>query len=280
MVGKWLALPLLLALAAPAPAQRASAPAAPQRAPVTSADAAGNRVIAFSPVPPPRSNRERDPFALHCTADRRWCARLREDEGGSNWWLELSEGEAPPRRFDVAGVHDEDSAFEIWPRLVIEAGGAVMVGIERTRSTGYSGGGAAATRLVLVRAEPGGGALRQVLEVPFLAIKEIRACFGPRDMRRRRNACSDRYDFAGSLTLDPATRAGRPRFLFAARARTWPSRRVLASDSTTQPALQPSDVRWADDPRCTYRRALAFDPAEAAYLPNRPLPDCADYLDL
>jgi hypothetical protein len=269
------AIYLLMLLIAAAPPRRTAPP---------NADAAGNRIVAFAPVTPPRLADDPDPFALHCTADRtadrRWCARLREDEGGSNWWLELSQGSAPARRFDVAGVHDEESAFAIWPQIVIEAGGAVMVGVEARRTTGYSGGGASATGLVLVRAEPGGGALRQVLDVPLRAMKEIRACFGPRDMRRRRNACSDLYEFAGTLTLDPATRAGRPHFLFSARARTWPGRRTLGSDSTTAPPLRRSDIRWAVDPVCTYRRRLAFDSGEGRYLPDRPLPDCADYLDI
>ena len=98
-------------------------------------------------------------------------------------------------------------------------------------------------------------------------------------MRRRRNACSDQYEFAGTLTLDPATRAGRPHFLFSARARTYPGRRALDSDSTTAPPLRPSDLHWAVDPACTYRRSLAPGAGDAGYTPDRPLPDCADYFD-
>jgi hypothetical protein len=100
-----------------------------------------------------------------------------------------------------------------------------------------------------------------------------------RAVRGRRGACSDRYEFAARLTLDPATRAGRPRFLFAARARTYPGRRVLAEDSTTAPPLRPSDLVWAADPACSYRRRIALDSAGADYVPDEPLPDCSDYLD-
>jgi hypothetical protein len=257
----------------------ALAAAALPRAPAPGADAAGNRMAAFAPVTPPASaDGIPDPFARRCTADRRWCAWLRADEGGI-WQLELAAGAVPVRQIEIAGPHDEESEFAIWPRIVIEAGGEVLVGIERTRSTGYSGGGARATGLVLVRAEPGAGPLRQVLEVPLRAMKEIRACFGPRDMRRRRDACSDRYELAGTLTLDPATNAGRPHFLFAARARTWPGRITADSDSTTARPLRRADLRWAVDPACTYRRRIAFDPGEGAYLPDRPLPACASYLD-
>ena len=145
--------------------------------------------------------------------------------------------------------------------------------------TGYSGGGASATGRVLARAEPGGGARRQVLSLPLRAMKDIRACFGPRDMRHRRNARSDQYEYAAMLTLDPATRAGRPRFLYAARARTYPGHVSASSDSTTARPLRASDLRWWIDPVCTYRRRVAFDPRENAYFPDRPIPDCPDYLD-
>ena len=255
------------------------AAAGPARQAPPSIDAAGNRMTPFPLAAPAASTGgSADPAALRCSADRRWCARLRGDESGT-WRLELSEDRGPARRLDVAGEHDEDSEFAIWPWLVREAGGAVLVGVELTRRTGYSGGGASATRLVLVRAEPGTAPLRAVLDVPLQAQKDIRACFGARDMRRRRGACSDQYEFAGTLSLDPATRTGRPAFLLAARARTYPGRRSLDSDSTTAPPLRAADLRWTVDPGCTYRRRLAFDPGAGRYLPDRPLPACTDYLD-
>jgi hypothetical protein len=265
-------LPLLLLAAAAAPAPHAPPPA--------QADAAGNRMAAFSEIASlPADDGPAGSTLRNCTTDGRWCARLHEDEAGANWWLELSEGAAAARRFVVAGVHDEESAFAVWPHIVIEDGGAVLVGVEATKATGYSGGGASATRLIMVRAKPGAGALRQVLDLPLRASKDIRACFGPRDMRRRRGACSDQYEFFSALTLDPTTRAGRPRFVYVTRARTYPGRRTLGEDSTAAPPLRPADVRWAADPVCSYRRAIAFDLAQLRYMPNRPLPACADYLD-
>jgi hypothetical protein len=103
-----------------------------------------------------------------------------EDEGGSTWWLELSEDAAPARRFDIAGQNDEDSAFAIWPRMHV---------------------------------------------------------------------------------------------------RTWPGRLAPDSDSTTDPPLRRSDLRWAIDRACTYRRRIAFDLRQSLYLPDSPLPACADYFD-
>jgi hypothetical protein len=154
-----------------------------------------------------------------------------------------------------------------------------VVGVERTSSTSYSGGGASATRLLLVRAGPGGGPLRLVLDMPLRGGKDIRACFGPRDRRNRRGACSDQYEFAATLAIDPATRAGPPHFLLSTSARTFPGRRTTDSDSTTAPPLRPSDLHWATDPVCSYRRRIAFDAGEGRYLPDRALPACADYLD-
>lgn len=256
-----------LALAAAAPPTQAP--------PTASADAAGNRMVRFAAPP---AHGALDPYPRHCTADRSWCARLYPDEAGHRR-LELYQGAAPPRFLDLAPEADEESGLAIWPALVIEANGAVLVGVERTRTTGYSGGGASATALVLVRAEPGGGAPRPVLEVPLRGSKDIRACFGARDTRHRRGACSDQYDLAAALTLDPATRAGRPRFFYASQARTYPGRRTQESDSTTEPPLRASDLRWWTDPVCTFQRGFAFDAAAGRYLPERPLPACADYLD-
>lgn len=262
------ALPLLIALIAAAP-HRAAAPAA--------ADGAGNRMVAFTAVTPTRAGEAPDPFVRHCTADRRWCARLQLVEGGSAWLIELTPRGGAQMDFELTGVSDEQASFEIWPHIVIEASGAVLIGAEARQSTGYAGGGASESHLVLVRAAPGGGAMRQVLNVPIGAAKDIRACFDEDDRRSRRGACSDQYEYSGRLTLDPATRAGRPQFLFAVQARTYPGRRTIDSDSTTAPPLRRSDLRWAIDPGCTFRRRFAFDARTNVYAPDRALPPCADY---
>lgn len=264
-----LALPLLLSLVAAAP-HRPAAPAT---------DGGGNRMAAFAAVTPPRAGEAPDPFVRHCTTDRRWCARLRLAEGASAWLIELTPRGGAQRDLELTGVSDEQAAFAIWPHIVIEADGAVLIGAERTRSTSYSGGGASATQLVLVRAAPDGGALRQVLDVPWSAGKDIRACFSARDTRNRRGACSDQYEFTATLTIDPATRAGRPHFLYATTARTYPGRRALDWDSTTAPPLRRTDLRWATDPACSYRRRIAPDARSGVYAPDRPLPACDDFLD-
>jgi len=263
------ALPLLLSLVAAAP-HRPAAPAA-------AADGAGNRMAAFPPMSLPRPGDRPDPFVMHCSAEH-WCARMAQDQTGRGWSIGVGHGAGMPMRADIE-EGDEESEFAIWPHIVIEAGGAVLVGVEARRSTGYAGGGASGTRLILYRAEAGGGALHPVLDLPIGAAKDIRACFDSADRRHRLGACSDQYEFDGMLTLDPATRTGRPHFIYAARARTYPGRRSTDSDSTTAPPLRRSDLRWWTDPGCTYSRRFAFDPRENGYVPDRPLPACTDYLD-
>ncbi|HYI64927.1 MAG TPA: hypothetical protein VEW71_08590 [Allosphingosinicella sp.] len=261
-----LALTLLIGAAEPA----RPAPAA--------ADGAGNRMVPFpavAPVPPEDSNRS----ARHCTSDRALCAVLRRDGEEAPWRLELSGRAGPARGFALPDQPGEREQLALWPHLVREAGGAVLIGIERTQRAWMSGGGGHAVRLRLARAQTGAAALESVLDAPIEGGAMIRACFAESDQRTRAGACHDEYELAGSLRLDPATREGRPRFLLTARARTFPGRRSRLEDSQESRRLRRSDLFWWNDPVCTYRRTFAFDAATARYAPDRALPDCGEYLD-
>jgi hypothetical protein len=238
------------------------------------ADGAGNRMLAFPATGPELEDTE-DRSRRHCAAGRTWCAELRRGEGG--WRLELAEGAGRPRAIALDG-DAESETFALWPHLVREASGAVLVGVERTYRTGFSGGGARRTALVLIRAEPGAAPLVPILETPFSGSAMIRACFAQADEGARAGACHDEYALAGTVRLDPETAAGRPRFILTAAARTYPGRRSRLEEAP--PArLQRSDLVWANDPACTYRRLLAFDPATGRYRPDSPLPDCPNYFD-
>ena len=243
------------------------------------ADGAGNWSLPFEPVPPARPNGG-NRSQRHCTAGRAWCAELsREGESGA-WGLDIFEGRAAPaRRLVLSGQEAGDTSFGFWNRVTREAGGAVLIAVQRTRRTGFSGGGASATSILLVRAEPGAASAAEVLDVPLRGGAMIRACFGPRDSRARAGACHDEYELSGNFLLDLETRAGRPRFILTASARTYPGRVSRSEDSTTAPRLRRSDLVWGADPACTYRRTLAFDPAAARYVPDAPLPACGDYFD-
>lgn len=247
----------------------------------TYADRAGNRIEALAIVP---DSAEENRSALACGRDGR-CALLRSDGANRQWRLHLFESRpgldaVAARPLAVPGSAGEDERLAVWPHLVREAGGALLIGILRTRSTGYSGGGASATRLTLMRLDPRATALAPVLDTPLAGSAMIRACFGPRDERNRAGACHDEYELAGNLTLDAASPAGRPRFLLTTRARTYPGRLDRNEDSSTRRPLSRRALVWATDPRCTYTRIFAFDAAEGRYRPDSALPDCAQYLDL
>ena len=204
-------------------------------APAVEADRAGNHLVPFAAVG------EAGADARHCTPDRRWCARLRAGGDNGGWTLEVTgPGAAPARTLDQPA--DEDASdFAIRDHAVEQADGALLIGIEWRRSAGYSGGGASATTMRLVRVEPSGDPA-PMLEVPIAASKDIRACFGDRDRRARRDACADRYEFSATLALDPDTTSGPPRFILTTNARTYPGRRTLDTDSTTAPPLTARDL--------------------------------------
>src|SRR6185503_2962668 len=105
---------------------------------------------------------------------------------------------------------DEHTELGLWPHIVIEPGGAVTVGVARTKSEVFPDKEWDVGRLVLVRAEPEPAALRQVLEVPLLAYIDEDVCLHPGDARRRFGSCWERRDFRTTLAIDPATRAGPP----------------------------------------------------------------------
>ena len=221
-------------------------------------------------------------LVLHrCAAARDWCAELVRD--GESWLLELSgraDPNAPERRIRLQPPDREigDPNFELWPQLVRESGGAVIVGLLAARRTGFSGGGAMATRLILVRVEPGAPQAAEVLTVPVEGSAMIRACFSEADMRLRREACHDEYEFSGALTLAPDDGQGRPSFLLTTRARTYPGEVERWEDSADRPPLRRGDLVWAEHPGCSYRRTFSFDPAEGRYLADAPLPECGQFL--
>ncbi|HKR24590.1 MAG TPA: hypothetical protein VJS15_04990, partial [Allosphingosinicella sp.] len=217
-------------------------------------------------------------LVLHrCLPDREWCAELVRD--GESWRLELV-GRAGERRvrFEPPDREVGDPIFALWPQLVREADGAVMVGLLASRRTGYSGGGALATRLILVRLEPGAAQAAAVLAVPVEGSSMVRACFSEDDMRLRREACHDDYQFSGTLTLAPDGTGGYPQLLLATRARTYPGDVTRWEDSAERPPLRRGDLVWAEHPGCSYRRTFVFDSAAGRYVADVPLPDCGQFL--
>ena len=247
------------------------------------ADPAGNSIepLRAERQAPPASGAEPLPATV-CTTARRWCATVRRDGESGPWALLIypqgrgARGE--PVRHRLEPGEEEADEVSVWPFLVREADGALLVGIKYYRRTMYSGGGAGVERLQLLRLA-GDAVPVPVLETPIGASAMVRACFSEEDMRQRAEACHDEYEFNGSLTLDPATAAGRPRFILTARARTYPGRVSRDEDSAERPPLRRRDLIWWRDPACSYTRRFAPDGA-GHYAPDAPLPACSDYLDI
>lgn len=133
----------------------ASSPPAPV------ADRAGNRVVPFAAGrggTQIREDSEEGPGTLHCTADRRWCARLMLGEGESQWRLQVFEGmPADPAVAEIARSVDlamdyDNARFTLRGEAVATNDGALLIEVERYSFTGYSGGGQ--------RDGPAGGAPR------------------------------------------------------------------------------------------------------------------------
>ena len=209
-----------------------------------------------------------------CGADGSWCARIAAGEGVPTV-LELSSG-----RIELAPVAprgDADRAnLALWPRRIVLGDGTSLVGVIDQQSTAYSGGGAWASQLTLYRV-PADGAVRAVLTVPWEGGAMIRACFSEADYRQRAGACHDEYSFSASLSLVPGNGAGPAVLRYRTRATSYPGAVSRSADSLAGKRLRQRDLKRVVDPDCSVTRLLRIDPASGSYVPDGPLPDCADY---
>lgn len=261
-----LALPVLPAV----PARRAAAPA--------TADAAGNHTVALAATARgPRAGAS----APICTRDGHWCVRLRAGSAGAGR-IELSSGTQHQRSFQIPPLPERMTVLStvtiaLWPHIVVEPDGAVIIGVEQRTDGANQQGEWATGELLLLRAGPGAAPLRQVLDVPLLRYIGIYACLHRGDSRLRFGACIDKALLTGMLSFDPRTRTGRPRFRFEVRARTFPAHGVLEREMDRQIPLRRSDIRWAIDPECSYRQHMAYDPRQGLYVGDTYPRPCQDY---
>lgn len=236
-----------------APARVETAP--PELAPPTlpSADGAGNRMEALEAV------------------GGRWC--------GAGWCVaSQADGivaDHAGRSVSITWPAEENQSSAPWP-YVITSGEAALVGAVVTETAMYSGGGARVDRLVLY--EVSEGAAREVLRLPHAGQVSIRACFDEADVRARAEACLDEYAFVSRVRLDESVSAGAPRIVLETAAASYPGRVSRSVDSTTRAPLADTDLVWATDDVCSYRRTFTRG-ATGAYMPDTELPACADYLE-
>lgn len=254
----------LLACACTPPASDEAAPntAEPSLPGVTLpvADQAGNRMEALT------QNGDR-----WCTGDGVWCtvndgAGITVIKGGANV------GEIPV----VAA--EEGDAWDGWP-VIVRVGRddqSAIVGVVHTDNEPYSGGGGAATQLVLYSVS--GGAVNEVVRMPISASSIVRACFDEADEAQRAGACHDEYKFVSRISLDEGVAEGAPQIILETAAGSYPGRVTRNADSLEAPALTQADLVWAQDATCSYRRTYSPG-ADGLYSPDQALPPCADYLE-
>ena len=220
--------------------------------------------------------------AVYCVATRDFCLRAwREGQDDGHWFLDLHQrvpsgvAVTPVGRIALpAGEDPSRETHTIWPHLIREASGALLFGVLRTRTAGFSGGGAGETQLILLRQLPGAIEASEVLTVQTGYSAMIRACFTEAEYRTR-GACHDEYELDGVLSLAAGAGGERPSLILTVAARSFP-RGARREDSETR-RLRRSDLVWEADPECSYRRSFAFSAASGRYEPNRPLPECTTY---
>lgn len=254
----------LLASACTPPATEEAAPntAEPSLPNVTLpvADQAGNRMEALT------NTNER-----WCTGDGVWCA---VNDGAG---VEVLKSDNSVGRISVA-ESEEGAAWDSWP-VIVRVGrddNSVLVGIVQTTTQMYSGGGGESSQLVLYSVS--GGAANEAVRLPLGASSMIRACFDEDDQTQRAGACHDEYRFVTRISLDESVAEGAPKIVLETAAGSYPGRVTRGADSLEAPPLTQADLVWTQDETCSYRRTYARG-ADGLYVPDQPLPACADYLE-
>ncbi|OWY40304.1 hypothetical protein CEK28_06170 [Xenophilus sp. AP218F] len=221
-----------------------------------------------------------------CTPGKDFCVELvyQQDDAPPRLNLLRLRGKDSDARFELADLKTEamPSRLALWPRLLAlgDAAQGVLVGVEENANAMYSGGGASASILRLLRVYPDGKglALREALSLPVYGSALIRACFSDRDYRQRRGACHDEYEFSSRISLDKQVSSGFPRLVYQTRATSFPGHVSRTSDSLARGQLKKRDIVTVLDPACSFHRTLRFDAAAGVYAPDKPLPDCDQYL--
>ncbi len=245
------------------------------------ADDAGNRAVPLPAVNRVSPEQEETLSALHCNAVRDFCLRAWREREGQPWFLDMHNrmptggNVAPVRRLSLPpGEEPDRETYRVWPQLIRETSGALLIGVERYRTAGFSGGGASETQLVLLRLTAATAEPVEVMTVRTGYTATIRACFTPQEYRHR-GACHDEYVLSATVGLAPSAGNGRPRLTLSTAARSYP--RGVRGEEIEGQRFRRADLVWERDPVCSYRRNFTFDAASGHYAPDRPLPECSTY---
>ena len=181
----------------------------------------------------------------------------------------------------------DGQTLSLWPHLIAvpQGEGAALdtrqylMGVVVGTSTMYSGGGGNGSRLHLLRLDTSSSNTRlgdEVLDVVWDSSLMIRACFSEQDMKDRREACHDDYNFTGALSAGPAETGELPALTYRSVATAYPRTSRRSQDNGGQ-RLKAADLVHAKDPECSYERTLRYNPATSRYEMDRPAPECSDY---
>ena len=218
-----------------------------------------------------------------CTADRIWCAELVMGSPEGRLTLVIAPGEglssrSPTYVYVLPPDLLNGGSVSIWDRMVIEANGAVMVGLDLSKETRRSGFRSYQRRLLLVRAGPESGNFAvPVLEAPLSGHVELDAC-SPSERTDDPNLCTNRFHLSSLFTLVPNLGVDRPDLVMVVTASTSPGRRRRSDGPRTPVERVEGDI--TPDPACTYTRSFYFSEALGRYVPDAPVPECPDFLEL
>lgn len=239
---------------------------------------------------------------FYCDKLKDWCfglASIQEDGEGLNAPVLVvlhQGGEVARQKIDLGNADNEDvfglQKTGIWPAWIHDAGQdkAFLIGITKTTSAGYSGGGASVSMLSLISIEtvpkngaaPGAPSFNVVATMPIKSSKMIRACFSEQDVIDRREQCHDIYEFEADVAPvnDSVNDEGAerlPALRYHANAFKFPPWANLMEDSATKPPLDDHDMDKAPDPDCSFDRVFGFDGDTGEYQIDIPVPACSTY---
>jgi hypothetical protein len=269
--------------------------------------AAYPRIEPLSPPPAPaatnaaKTTNRIDSDTL-CTVDNSRCFALSQQEETNALQLTQfdgsKDGPSDPASANETWIFDtgiivedgEDFKRKLWPHFirqtVVHDDGAepvetLIIGIITSVSAMYSGGGGQAEDVRLYRVPDkadGTPALVELLSLPLNTGLIIRACFSDKDYRNRRGVCHDNYDYNATITLAPKQdKTALARLVYRATTITTPGSSRRSKDNSGGRKLTAADIKPRTDPRCTYRRTIAFNPTTKQYEFDRPGPDCSEY---
>lgn len=171
----------------------------------------------------------------------------------------------------------EGRGVSIWNDIIIEADGAVMVGLDFSKETRRSGFRSYQRRLLLLRAGPTSEDLAvPVLEAPLSGHIEVDGC-SPSERPDDLNVCINRFQMSSSFTLVPKLSPERPDLIMVVTASTSPSRKLRSDEPRAPVERVEGDI--TPDPACTYTRSFYFNETQGRYVPDAPLPECSDFLE-